>query len=143
VKASEIVDMAREVLGTPYQHQGRIGHLALDCAGVPAHVARRLEMDFTDVTRYGRQPVPHEMKAALDGALQRVPLEQLQIGDVVWIRFEKEPQHLAILGDHPNGGFTLIHAYNAAGFKEVIEHRLDAKWRARIHAAWRFHGVEL
>jgi hypothetical protein len=31
----EIVAIARETIGTPYAHQGRVAGLALDCAGVP------------------------------------------------------------------------------------------------------------
>lgn len=141
--AQEIVRLAREIIGTPYRHQARVGAVAVDCAGVPAYVGTKLGVDFRDFTQYGRQPVPSEMKAALDGALVRVPsLAQMQIGDVVWIRFQKEPQHLGILGDHPDGGFSLIHSFNGAGFNKVIEHRLDATWRARIHGAWRYPGVE-
>lgn len=143
MKAQEIVKLAREIVGTPYAHQARIGGVAVDCAGVPAYVGTKLGVDFKDFTRYGRQPVPAEMKAALDRTLIRVPLEEMQIGDVVWIRFEKEPQHLGILADHPNGGFSLIHAYNGAGFKKVLAHRLDEGWRRRVVAAWRYPGVEL
>jgi uncharacterized protein YijF (DUF1287 family) len=64
------------------------------------------------------------------------------IGDVVWMRFEKEPQHLGIVGDYVHGGLSLIHAYNGAGVNRVVEHRLDDTWRARIVAAWRYPGVE-
>ena len=144
MKAAEIIRLAREIVGTPYLHQARIGGLAVDCAGVPAYVGTKLGVDFNDFTQYGRQPVPAEMKKALDGALIRVPsVAQMQLADVVWIRFEEEPQHLGILGDHPRGGFTLIHAFNGMGFKKVVEHGLDEKWRKRIHGVWRYPGVEL
>jgi uncharacterized protein YijF (DUF1287 family) len=82
------------------------------------------------------------MRTALDAHLERVPTSSMQPGDVVWIRFEREPQHLAIVGDYVHGGLSLIHAYNGAGPSRVCEHRLDAEWRNRIVAAWRYPGVE-
>jgi cell wall-associated NlpC family hydrolase len=142
MRAQDIVAAARETLGTRYAHQGRVAGLALDCAGVPVHVARTLGVPLTDYTRYGRLPVPAEMRAALDAHLTRVPTAQMQPGDVAWIRFEREPQHLAIVGDYVHGGLSLIHAYNASGLNRVVEHRLDDVWRSRIVAAWRYPGVE-
>jgi cell wall-associated NlpC family hydrolase len=142
MKAAQVVALARELLGTPYGHQGRVAGVAVDCAGVPVHIANRLGMDIRSVARYGRQPVPNEMRAELDTYLVRSSREALQIGDVVWIRFQTEPQHLGVIGDYP-GGLSLIHAYNGAGIKKVVEHRLDATWRRRIVAVWRFPAVEL
>ncbi len=138
---AQIVAVARQTLGTPYQHQQRTNGLALDCAGVPVYVGKQLGFVFDDFTRYGRLPVPAEMRSALDATLDRVPKADMQLGDVVWIRFESEPQHLAILGDYPHGGFSLIHATNGAGLNKVVEHRLDADWLARIVGVWRFRGV--
>lgn len=137
---AEIVAIAREILGVRYQHQGR--GIAVDCAGVPVHVGKRIGLPIEDVlANYGRLPQPNEMRAELDRHLVRVPSESMQVGDVVWMRFQGEPQHLGILGDYPRGGFSLIHAYNGAGLKRVVEHRLDDVWRARIVAVWRFPGV--
>jgi hypothetical protein len=142
MKASEIITAARETIGTPYQHQGRVNGLALDCAGVPVHVAKRLGFPVEDFTRYGRLPIPAEMRSRLDLHLDRVPTHSMRGGDVAWIKFELEPQHLAIIGDHPGGGLTLIHACNWSGLNRVVEHGIDEKWRRRIVAAWRYRGVE-
>ncbi|SFB02635.1 hypothetical protein SAMN04515620_11336 [Collimonas sp. OK607] len=138
MRREEIVAIARETLGTPYQHQQRINGLALDCAGVPVFVAQRLGISIEDVVNYGRLPVPAEMRAALDKNLVRVAKAAMQPGDVAWIRFEHAPQHFAIVGDYPYGGFSLIHAYNGSGLNCVVEHRLDASWMARIVGVWRF-----
>ena len=137
-----IVALARETIGTPYGHQGRVNGLALDCAGVPVHVGRRLGLDLVEYTRYGRLPVPAEMRAALDANLTRVEKADMQIGDVVWMRFLGEPQHLGIVGDYHLGGLSLIHAYNGSGLRKVVEHRIDEQWLARIVAVWRYPGVE-
>jgi cell wall-associated NlpC family hydrolase len=135
----QIVAHARALLGKPYRHQGR--GVAYDCAGVPAYVARQIGMEIEDVLGYGRLPVPKEMKAALDGHLVRVPSASMQVGDVVWIKFQADPQHLAIVGNYVHGGFSLIHAYNGSGLNRVVEHRLDETWRKRIVGVWRFPGV--
>jgi len=142
MKAQLLVDTARELLGTPWQHQGRVGGLALDCAGVPVYVGKKLGVSLEDFTNYGRLPVPIEMKAALDKNLIRVGKNEMQLGDVAWIRFDRAPQHLALIGNYLYGGFTLIHAYNGAGLNRVVEHRLDDMWLARIVGVWRYPGVE-
>jgi cell wall-associated NlpC family hydrolase len=141
-RPAEIVAIARETIGTPYLHQQRVNGLALDCAGVPVHVAKRIGMSFDDITNYGRLPVPAEMRRVLDANLTRVPKEQMQFGDVAWLKFRHEPQHFGILGDYHLGGFSLIHAYNGSGLHKVVEHRLDEQWAERIVAVWRFPGVE-
>lgn len=142
MKPLEIVAIARDAIGTPYKHQQRVAGLALDCAGVPVHVAKRIGMSFEDITNYGRLPVPAEMRRVLDTNMTRVPLAEMQIGDVVWLKFRVEPQHFGVLGNYYLGGFSLIHAYNGAGLSKVVEHRLDEQWAARIVSAWRFPGVE-
>jgi cell wall-associated NlpC family hydrolase len=142
MKACEVIAIARQTIGTRYQHQGRVAGVALDCAGVPVHVAKTLGIPLTDYTRYGRTPVPAEMRAALDAHLVRVPKKDIAPADVVWMRFDGEPQHLGIVGDYVHGGLSLIHAYNGAGLMKVVEHRLDDIWRSRIVAAWRYAGIE-
>jgi cell wall-associated NlpC family hydrolase len=138
-----IVAAARARLGVRYQHQGRVNGVAFDCAGLPVDIAREMGIAVHDVMGYGRLPVPAEMRAALDASLDRVQggRDAMQVGDVAWIRFEREPQHLAIVGDYPHGGFSLIHAYNGAGIKKVVEHRLDDSWMARIVAVWRYREL--
>lgn len=142
MKRAEIVAVARTLLGVKYAHQGRVGHLALDCAGVPVYIAKHFGIPLTDYTRYGRLPVPAEMRSALDAHLQRIQVAEMLPGDVVWMRFDAEPQHLGILGDYVHGGLSLIHAYNGAGLNRVVEHRLDDQWRRRIVAAWRYREID-
>jgi cell wall-associated NlpC family hydrolase len=137
----EIVAIARETLGTPYQHQQRICGMAMDCAGPVAYVANRLGMPFDDITNYGRMPDPARAKEILDKNFDRVTKAEMQPGDIAWIRFEFEPQHFGILGDYHLGGLSLIHAYDGAGLDKVIEHRIDQQWYARIVSVWRFRQV--
>lgn len=135
-----VVELARSWIGTPYGHQGRTKGLLVDCAGVPVGVAIELGFQVEDLQAYSREPNPQKMQSYLDLNLDRVNKSEMQAGDVVWIRFLKQPQHLAILGDYEHGGLTLIHAYNLVGTGKVVEHRLDEQWQNRIVAAWRFRG---
>lgn len=140
--AADIVRLARETIGTPYQHQQRVNGVALDCAGVPVYVGIKLGIPFDDVADYGRIPKPDEMRTKLDSVLVRINKNEMRPGDIVWIKFQIDPQHLGILGDYYLGGLSLIHATNGGGLNRVVEHRLDDKWRNRIVAAWRYPGVE-
>lgn len=145
ITADMIVAAARRRLGVPYAHQGRTNGLAFDCAGLPVDIGREFGIEVLDVKGYGTVPNPARMRAALDANLDRVPggRDAMQAGDVAWIRFEKDPQHLAIVGDYKvqAGELTLIHAYNDAGLKKVVEHRIDEAWRKRIAAVWRYRGI--
>lgn len=131
--ANEIISAARECLGTPFQHQGRIVGLAMDCAGVAVHVASKWYA-VEEPPAYGR--LPHD--AMLEQWIERQPfLERAaipQMGDLLLMRFTGEPQHLAI-----NAGDTIIHAYQGIG--KTVEHNLDDKWRKRIVRAYRFKGM--
>lgn len=136
--AAEIIAIARETLGTPYQHQQRINGIAMDCAGPVIYTAKRLGNPVEEILNYGRLPNPAEMQRALSSNLIRVPRASIQLADVVWMRIENEPQHLGIICDYPHGGFSLLHATNAAGIDAVVEHRLDRNWMAKILSVWRW-----
>jgi hypothetical protein len=142
VNKKEIVSIAREFIGARWQHQARIGGVAMDCAGLPILIGQRLGLSIDALANYGRLPVPAEMRAELDRHLVRVAKKDMQEGDVVWLKFDVEPQHFAVVGDYVHGGFSLIHAYNGAGLNRVVEHRLDAGWMGRIVGVWRFPGVD-
>ena len=55
------------------------------------------------------------------------------IGHIALMRFNAEPQHLAIVVDHPHG-LGLVHALMRE--RKVTEHRLDAYWQQCIVALY-------
>ena len=139
----DVVTAARSALKTPFLHQGRTIGKGLDCAGLLIHVATSLGIPARDRTGYGRMPTNGQLEAALQdhvdhGLIVPVSLRDLQPGDLVLMKFERENanRHLGIIG--PDN--TLIHAWAVA--RKVCEHRIDETWRSRIVAAWRFNGVE-
>lgn len=136
MRQNDIVQAARSFMGTPFVHQGRIPGRALDCAGLVIVVARTLNIEHFDVDGYGRNPHQGLLEATIDrnNCLFSVALNEISPGDILLMRFAREPQHLAIYA-----GETLIHSYEAVG--KVCEHGIDATWRSRIVKAYRFDGV--
>lgn len=133
----EIIAAARDAIGTPFRHQGRVSGKALDCAGLVIHVAKAIGADYIDSCGYSRRPANGLLELALDDqpCLERVPLSDRQPGDVLLMRFTGDPQHLGICA-----GENIIHSYSSVG--AVCEHRLDDVWATRIVRVYRFRGIK-
>ncbi len=138
---TRVVAAARDWLGTPFHHQARLKAVGVDCIGLVIGVARELGMvqqDF-DVTGYSRYPDGRALMAMAREKMTWVPLDQLQIGDVVVVGFDKLPQHFGIIGDYRHGGFSIIHAASAYG--KVVEQRLMFSKAMFFVAAFQLPGV--
>lgn len=135
--ADDIIAAARQCLGTPFRHQGRLLGFGLDCAGVAIHVARQIGVGHLDVSGYGRTPAGGQLEQSLDSqpCLSRIAIGERCPGDLLLMRFASDPQHLAILA-----GDTIVHAYETVG--QCCEHRLSSMWSARIVRVYRFRGAE-
>ena len=135
------ISEARSWLGTPWRHQASVKGVGCDCAGLVRGVGNALgAMDCREGTPqaaefegYGRAPEPRRMVKALDRFMDRRPRGTSQPGDVLLMRFDRDPQHLAILTDEE----TIVHALLRDG---VVEHRLSPDWRARVVAAWGYRA---
>ena len=132
----DVVAAARGFLGVRWHHQGR-SSAGLDCAGLVIAVAHVLGLSAFDTRDYGRLPSGQRMREILDAHCARAPA--LQPGVVALMRFEADPQHLAIVADYVYGGLSLVHALMTE--RRVCEHRLDTHWRARIVALYALPGV--
>lgn len=131
----EIISAARAAVGTKFRHQGRKIGVGLDCAGLAQHVAASIGVAATDVEGYPTRPFAGQLEAAIDAqpGLRRV--DDMQPGDILLMRFDGEPQHLAIFA-----GRTIIHAY--AKSRIVCEHDFTREWAARVVRVYRFNGVD-
>ena len=132
--ADQIIAAARECIGTPFAHQGRILNMALDCAGVAVHVFDRVGCDTDQPAAYSRMPNNSMLEYWADRQPFLKRVDTPQAGDILLMRFTGEPQHVAIFT-----GENLIHAYESIG--RVVEHRLDDKWRKRIVRVYRFKDM--
>lgn len=132
-----VVTAAYACIGAPFRHQGRDPATGLDCAGLVVRVALDLGCDVIDEQGYGREPSGGRLEQMLDTqtCLQRLDdVGTMQRGDVLLMRFEGEPQHLAILGEG-----VMIHAWEKVGL--CCEHELNTKWVRRIVRVYRFTEV--
>lgn len=134
-----VVAEARKLLGTPWQHLGRVPGVAIDCIGLvhTAGYAAGLVGDLALPRDYEKRPSNQRLQKSCDQYLVRVRGPAL--GRVALMRFGVEPHHMGIIGDYPLGGFSLIHSYAMA--REAIEHRLDDVWLSRCVAFYDFPGV--
>lgn len=146
--APEIVKAARGWVGVRFHHQGRLkaseGHKGgCDCLGLLVGVAEELALKDEggrpltqwDVRGYGHLPDGERMRQIFGRLFKEVPSDALQQGDLLLMCFERAPQHVAIVSNHPEGGLGIIHALASA--RKVVEHRLDEVWRGRIVAVYR------
>jgi len=132
---ADVVAEARTWLDTPYHHQGRVRGVGVDCLGLLVGVGRALGLTQFDITNYPRIPTYDSLTRGCEDNLVRVRPPSLQAGDVLLLRFDKWPGHLAILTDDD----TIIHAYFAR--RKVVEHRIDADWWRKTRGTYRFPGV--
>lgn len=135
MSAERFVAAARALRGARWRHRGR-KPWAVDCLGLLVLAGHEAGLAVRAPRVYGREP--------WDGALRRglrehfgepLPPGEARFGDVPLIRWRAgEPSHVAIVGDHPAGGLTLIHAHNIRG---VVEHALAPPFDAVIVEVYR------
>lgn len=130
---ADVVAAARAYIGVPYMHQGRTVH-GMDCIGLVVRVAHDLGLSSYDIDGYARVPSGLRMQRLLAENCQKIKIADADIGDVLHLAYDREPQHLALVTDR-----GIIHADNQRG---VVEHRLDLSNRRRIRGAYRLPGVE-
>lgn len=131
---ADVIAEARQWLGVRWHHQGR-SRAGVDCVGLAIKVAHALGLSSFDVIDYSRQPDPVMMRALLAEHMDAIPVAGALPGDLVLMRFEIAPQHVAFLSD-----IGIIHAYAQA--RKVVEHRLDSQWQSRIVGAYRYKGLD-
>lgn len=126
---------ARSLVGVPFKHCGRT-RAGIDCIGLVRFALLAVGHEVADDRKYGRHPEPEGLR--LQATLRAhfgEPVSGFQPGDVVLMRWAKLPNHVAVVGDYPYGGLSLIHA--VAQERRVVEHRLAGVWPGRILEGYR------
>ena len=144
IERSLVVAEARSWLECPFHHQGRLKTIGVDCVGLVLCVAKQLkliEADF-DVQGYSRIPDGVNLLHIADSKLIRITKEEMQPGDILVVSFDKEPQHLGILGNYRHGGLSIIHAAGGGGNDKVIETRLMFSSAMKFVAVYKLPGVK-
>lgn len=142
MNGASVVDAAKEVLGTPFVHQGRVSGLGLDCAGVLAYCLDRLGLPYIDENGYSRSPFDGQLEKSLDAqpSLRQIPVPEAGAGDVLLMRIKTAPQHIAIHAGEIRAHVYIIHGSELHG--KVAMHRLDELWRARVMRAYRVEAPQ-
>ena len=125
---------ARELINTPYQHQGRKKGVGIDCIGVPIWVAEELGLGNFDKIDYPRVPDGTMEKLIAQNCTQ----ELLQPGVLLVFRISVEAQHCGIVSNYM-GGQGLIHAWDVA--KKVVEHKLTKDWVKKVVGCYGLPGI--
>lgn len=137
----DIVSQARKWMHTPFVPQGRVLGVGVDCAGLIEMVPKALGF-YTDaqIEPYSMQPDVKRMRQQLEKHLDIIGFHSLNVGDVVWFRVEREPQHLAIISEIDP--LMMIHASSRPRVMKVYEEELSPYWRARVQGCYRYRGIE-
>lgn len=137
--ADDIVEIAREWIGTPYRHQmSRMG-VGCDCLGLLRGVYRMVYVsgDPEEVPNYSASWGDHRMDDPLleigDRYFHRLPPKTRQVGDVIMFRMKRDMavKHCGI-ASHEN---HMVHAYSGHA---VQEDALTDWWQKKIVATFRF-----
>lgn len=133
-----VVLKAREFLGTPFHHQGRVKGHGIDCVGLCVEVGKELGIySGYDSTTYPSHPDGYSLLRHFRRSdLVEIPPQLFKAGDLIifWIKNPTLPTHAGIVTDR---GF--IHTYANVG--KVIEVTMHRKWRKRIIAAFQYPRI--
>jgi cell wall-associated NlpC family hydrolase len=137
MSAEDFVAAARQLKGARWRHRGR-KPWAVDCIGVLKLSGDACGLNLRDQIGYGREPWEDRLRSAMREHFGDPVPPPWRPGDVPLIRWGKgEPSHVGILGDHPDGGLTLIHAHNLHG---VVENSLTGNYARcviEVYRPWR------
>ena len=136
-KRQQFVEEVRKEIGTPYRNQGRLGGVAVDCAGLVVVAARRTGLHIVEESDYSMRPDPAVLLRCIRASgLVQSSLPQAAAGDMIVMRFDANPRHLAIITERQGDRITIAHAVMQQG--QVVEHELTDIWRRRVFQVWRF-----
>jgi NlpC/P60 family putative phage cell wall peptidase len=148
VKTADIVACARQYVGTPFRHQGRIAGLGIDCVGLVLCIGEDLGLvdregipfRRLDYPNYAAQPTDRFVLEELRRRALTQPIgREIEPGEITAIRIPHLPCHAAVAVDRA-GVHYMIHAYDS-GPRQCVEHILSQAWRNRVVGVFRFPGV--
>lgn len=137
-----LIQSARKYIGVKFRHRGRT-RSGLDCAGLVWKAYQDCGVELPDFRLYSTEPSSHGpgltnyVEHALGSPVHVAPVKEsdLMLEDVLVMRFAKEPHHVGLVGRHPTGALSLIHADGHTG--RVLEHRLSEDIIRRITHVFR------
>lgn len=149
VTRQQVIEKAREYVGTKFADKGRRAGQGLDCVGLVLCVCHDLglaDKNGKPLTRtlyddYSSQPAGNFVHLTCHQHLIAKGLTAMRAGDVVTMALPSAPCHVGIVGADNAGNLTLIHSYDG-GARKCVEHLIDHSWRRRIVGCFQIPGVE-
>lgn len=135
IDGSQIVEKAREYIGTPWHHCGRKKGVGVDCVGLLACVGIELGVPFSDVPFYSQGDEFELMCECLEETCIEI-VDDLKAGDILIFRRGPITNHCGVY----TGEDTFIHAWSSPTAKRVVEQPLDATWINLIARVYRYGG---
>lgn len=140
--AAEALEWA--ALKTPFHWQASLKGKGCDCKGLILGVARELGLPeanspFGAIADYKLRV---DCKLLVEGLRETFdPVESPGLGDIILLKLDGKPQHLAILaesGDRPR----MVHTYNTPGrVNHVVSVPFTAIWRNQMASAWTWRSL--
>ena len=138
ISRDDIVASARDLIGTPWRHQGRT-RAGLDCVGMVVLICRERGLSDYDVAGYATDPNFDFLRHMTAGGGLPVPLTEAGPGDILALSEMARPCHVGIKSSR-HGTDYVIHAH--ATRRKVLEEPLAAVLQNnRLVAAFRIPGV--
>lgn len=135
-----VVAEARTYMGTKWQHQGRLKGVGVDCIGLigmsalTCHVSGAKDWwEDRQFHNYGPSPREELIYRGCDLFMERVPVKEAGVGDVLIMSFGPVAQHFALIS---RPGNYIIHAYSSSP-RRVTENGVKI-WKGGIMRAYRF-----
>lgn len=140
ITAKRFIDAARELVGTPWRHQGR-SKAGVDCIGLIVLSTANAGLDLatlcgvSDERNYGRLADPR-LYALVEQHCEKV--DEAIPGSLLFFQFpgDSYPRHFGIYTERD----TVIHA-EAKVRSRVIEHGYRGRWLTWTHSVWKLPGV--
>jgi hypothetical protein len=147
VTRADFVATALSFQGTPYQHQGRVPGVAMDCPAplIGACWLLGLKPRSFDVQGYEQNGDGKTLKRLCDEHMQPIPFDQAREADVVlaaWDRDQGRPRHLGIIVDARPGRMYWLQAEGYRHKKVLVTRLAFGVDRMRLVQAYRVPGVD-
>ena len=133
VTSTQAIEIARQYIGTPFHHQGRVKGEGIDCVGLLICVFKDIGIVPLnwDSNRYETRNDGIELHKTLLEFCYEIPLDKIRPGDIVTIIVTESPQHLGLISNY--GIIQCI--------KKVSEHRITERLKKRFHKSYRVRGL--
>lgn len=139
----DILEEAESWLSTKFKHQGRVKRTAndlggCDCLGFIMGLGIKTKhgelFKNYDQANYPKLITSNILLEKLNLLLDQVHINHIQAGDILLIRINHWPQHLALVVEKTNTDIIIIHSYIQA--RKVVKQHLPDEWYKNIVAVY-------